>query len=261
MSNQFIIRWNVAAIAVIGLGSFAFRSLSAQQESRSDSSAAHFSIGSAQTMLGIVQFKFGDLNERLATAGLPRVATSVATIGLGADIRSGRALFGGGFQSMLSRDQTETAYRTRMSGGYSLFDVGYAVVSTRRTAVYPVVGVGVTHVSVSIKELGDFNFDDGLHTPARELSMSGTSALAHASLMIEQRFHPSAGVGEFALTARVGIIGNVGTQSWQSDESQVRGGPTAVRGSYLRVAFSKPLHTRRDAALPMAGTLLQTILK
>jgi hypothetical protein len=77
--------------------------------------------------------------------------------------------------------------------------------------------------------------------------MSGTSGLAHASMLIEQRFHQLGGVGEFALTARVGVIGNIGAPSWRSDESQVRGGPAAVRGSYLRIAFSKPLHSRRDA--------------
>jgi hypothetical protein len=237
--------------------------LAAQSETRSDSSApsaARFSLGTIQTMVGYAQFSFADLDSRFAAAQLPKVASSAASIGLGADVRAGRALFGGGFQTLLTRNQTDAAFRTRMSGSYSLFDVGYALVAARRIAIYPLVGVGATHVSVNVRERGDFSFDDGLQRPARELGMSGTAALVHAGILIEQRFKRPSGT-EFALSIRAGLTRSIGTQAWQSDESQVNGGPSGVRGSYLRIGFSRPLASRRDAVLPIAGTVLQTVLR
>ena len=147
-----------------------------------------------------------------------------------------------------------------MSGSYSLFDLGYAVVRTRRLAIYPLIGVGATRVSVNVREVGDFSFDDGLHRPARELGLSGNAALIHTGLLIEQRFRRESG-SEFALSIRAGLTRSIGTQSWQSDESRVNGGPSGVHGSYLRIGFSKPLQSRRDAVLPLAGTVLQTVLR
>jgi hypothetical protein len=238
-------------------------SVAAQSETRTDSSTtsiARFSVGTMQTMVGYAQFSFADLDSRFAAANLPRVASSAASIGIGADVRAGRALFGAGFQSLLTRNQTDAAFRTRMSGSYSLFDIGYALVTAPRIAIYPLVGIGATHVSVNVRERGDFSFDDGLHSPARELGMSGTAALVHTGILIEQRFTRPNGA-EFALSIRAGLTRSIGRQTWQSDESRVNGGPSGVRGSYLRVGFSRPLTSRRDAVLPIAGTVLQTVLR
>jgi hypothetical protein len=237
--------------------------ISAQSAARPDSSApsvARFSIGTMQTMIGYAQFSFAGLDSRFAAAHLPKVASSAGTIGIGADVRAGRALFGGGFQSLLTRKQTDAAFRTRMSGSYSLFDLGYALVAAQRIAIYPLVGVGATHISVNVRERGDFSFDDGLHSPGRELGMSGAAALFHVGVLIEQRFKRPNG-SEFAISIRAGLTRSVGTQAWQSDESRVDGGPSGVRGSYLRIGLSRPLSSRRDAVLPIAGTALQTLLR
>jgi len=264
MSRPPVLRRPVATAAVATLAIIsAHASIAAQSETRADSSApsaVRFSLGTIQTMAGYVQFSFADLDSRFAAAHLPKVASGAGSIGLGADVRAGRALFGGGFQSLLTRSQTDAAFRTRMSGSYSLFDVGYALVAAQRLAIYPLVGVGATRVSVNVRERGDFSFDDGLHSPARELGMSGTAALVHAGILIEQRFKRPNGA-EFALSIRAGLTRSVGTQAWQSDESRVNGGPSGVRGSYLRIGFSRPLANRRDAVLPIAGTVLQTVLR
>src|SRR4051812_4599205 len=173
MSRPTVFRRALAAAALIlTLVMAAQAPVSAQSEARTDSSAwsvSRFSIGTMQTMVGYAQFSFADLDSRFAAAHLPKVASSAGSIGLGADVRVGRALFGGGFQSLLTRNQTDAAFRTRMSGSYSLFDVGYALVAAQRIAIYPLVGIGATHVSVNVRERGDFTFDDGLHSPSREL--------------------------------------------------------------------------------------------
>ena len=128
MSRPSVLRRALTTVAVISAASMAAHApVAAQSETRTDSSAssvARFSVGTMQTMVGYAQFSFADLDSRFAAAHLPKVASSAGSIGIGADVRAGRALFGGGFQSLLTRNQTDAAFRTRMSGSYSLFDVG-----------------------------------------------------------------------------------------------------------------------------------------
>lgn len=236
----------------------------AQSTPVADSSAvparARFSIGSAQTIAGFVRMSSPDLDARLRAAGLPDAARTAGTVGFGADVRGGRLLFGASWQSMLTRNRTDVAYRTRMSGNYALFDVGVAALRTSRLSIYPIAGVGATRLSLSVKERGDFTFDDGLERPGRELSMSGSSGLVHAGVLAERRFVRRGG-SEYALSVRAGVTRSMGAQAWQSDESHVRNGPSGIRGTYVRISFSKPLQSRRDAALPIGATLLQTALR
>jgi hypothetical protein len=247
------------ATALAMLGTM-LASPSVAQNASPDSARARFSIGSAQTIAGMVHVTSSDLDRRLGAAGLPRAAASAATVGFGADLRAGRLLVGASWQSMLTRNQSDASYRTRLSGDYALFDVGFAALQSDAFSIYPMVGVGATRLSLGVKERGDFTFDDGLDRPGREISMSGTSALMHAGVLVQRQFVRKSG-SRFALDVRAGITRSIGSQSWQSDENRVKDGPTGVRGSYVRIGFSKPLRSRRDAALPMAVTVLQTALR
>ena len=248
------------ALAVVSSAAPAKAQTAQGTDSTSTSSKARFSIGSAQTIAGFVRMSSSDLDARLAAAGLPHAASAAGAVGFGADVRGGPLLFGASWQSMLTRNRSDANYRTRMSGNYALFDVGVAALRTSRLSVYPIVGVGATRLSLSVKERGDFAFDDGLVRPGRELSMSGTSGLLHAGVLVERRFMRRSGT-QYALNVRAGITRSMGSQSWQSDESQVRNGPSGIRGSFVRVGFSKPLQSRRDAALPIGATVLQTALR
>ncbi len=232
---------------------------SAQVPPAADSVMPRFTIGSIQTSVGYVQFSFAELDSRFAAAGLPKAASAAATFGLGADVRTGRLLVGAGFQTMISRNQSDAAYRTRMSGSYGLLDLGFAALRTHGLTVYPLGGVGATRLSLNVKERGDFTFDDGLQRPTREMGLSGTTALVHTGLLVEQRFH--ARESEYAVSLRVGFARSVGSQAWRSDDSNVGNGPRGIHGSYMRLVFSKPLHTRRDALLPLAGSLVQAVIR
>ena len=259
MSRLFVAPRPTLVLYALAAASFLLAT-SATAQSDSSSSKPRFTLGSAQTVVGFVRMRSSELDTRLGAAGLPNAATSAATIGFGADVRARRLLLGASWQSMLTRNQSDAAYRTRMAGNYALFDVGVAAVSTRRLSIYPVVGLGASRLSLSVKERGDFTFDDGLGRPGRELSMSGTSGMVHAGLLVEQRFKRRSGA-QYALSVRAGVTRSIGSQSWQSDESHVQDGPSGIRGSYVRVGFSRPLHSRRDAALPIGATLLQTALR
>jgi hypothetical protein len=225
----------------------------------SDSVKPRFTIGSTQMALGYARHDFAALNSRMAAAGLPRVANAAATIGIGADMRMQRLLIGATYQSMLTRNSSDDAFRTRSSGSISIFDLGVAAVKTSRLSVYPLVGVGAAHLTLNVKELGDFSFDDGLASPRREMGMSGSVALAYAGLLVERKF--SRKDSEFAVALRAGMARSFGSQRWDSDESRVTDGPAGMNGSYVRLAMSKPIGRRRDAAVPMAGTLVQALVR
>jgi hypothetical protein len=154
-----------------------------------DSLVPRFTIGATHTIAGAIRFSSGALDSRMAAAGLPLLASSAPTAGLGADIRTGRLMLGGGFQVIIGRDNKDSQHRSRVSGSYTLLDVGLAALRTSAWSAYPIVGVGATSLKINVKETASFSFDDGLARPGRELGMSGTSALVHAGMVVERRFH------------------------------------------------------------------------
>lgn len=224
-----------------------------------DSIKPRFSFGSSQVTAGYIRFAFPELDAKFAAAGLPGVAKSALTAGIAADVRRGRALFGAGYQSLVTRDHRDETYRTRTSGSFSLVDFGYAVVRAGGTSVYPVVGVGLSRLSLSVRERGDFAFDDGLAAPLRAIEMSGTAVVAHTGLIVERRMRRRG--SEFAMNLRVGMTRSLGGQLWMSDESRVNGGPDKVRATYARLSFAKPIRSRRDAVMPIAGAALGSVLR
>jgi hypothetical protein len=230
-----------------------------QTKATGDSLTPRFSIGSTQMITGFVRFRFPELDSRIAAAGLPRVGGSAAGFGLGTDLRMRRLLIGGGFQTLLPRAQSDELYRSRMSGSHTLADLGYALVNNSAWSVYPLGGVGVTHLSLSLSERGEFTFDEGLRRPARKMSLSGTAALLHAGLVIEHRFRR--GDREYAMSLRGGITRSVGRPLWLSEGSTVDDGPSGIRSSYLRVSFSRPIRRRTDGILQLAATALQAVVR
>ena len=229
------------------------------QKPATDTVTPRFTTGSTHFVAGVARFEFADLDARVAAAGLPSVARTAATFGIGTDVRAGRMLFGASFQSLITRDNRSDAYRTRLGGAYTLLDAGVAVVDGDGWSLYPIAGVGLTQLSVNIREMGEFTFDEGLARPSREIGMSGLGASAHAGVIVERRFHR--GDAEYAVAIRGGITRSFGSQRWTSDANKVDDGPSGVRGSYLRLMFSRPLRSRRDAVLPAAGAIAQAALR
>jgi hypothetical protein len=231
----------------------------AQKKSAADTVTPRFTTGSTQIIAGFARFEFADLDARVAAAGLPNVARSAATVGLGTDVRIGRVLLGASFQSLITQDHRNTAYRTRLGGSFTLFDVGATMIDRAGWAVTPLAGLGLTSLSVSLREIGNFTFDEALARPSRELGMSGLGGVTHYGLLIERRFHR--GDAEYALAVRGGMTRSLGLQAWTSDANKVDAGPSGMRGSYLRVMFSRPMRSRRDAVLPTAGFVAQAVLR
>jgi hypothetical protein len=225
----------------------------------SDTTTPRFTTGSTQIGAGYIKFDFADLGDRLAAAGLPRAASGAATIGLNSDIRYGSLLLGVGFQSLITESHSDASYKTSLAGRYMLLDAGLTVLKTRNWSVSPIAGVGATSMSVYVREQGEFTFDEGLARPSRQLGMSGLGAVAHGGVLIERRFQR--GESEYAFALRAGATRGFGSQSWMSDMGKVNEGPRGIRGSYLRLAFSRPMRHRRDVLGTAVGTAAQAVVR
>jgi hypothetical protein len=140
-----------------------------------------------------------------------------------------------------------------------MVDIGVAAVNTKRWSVYPIAGLGATSMSVYVREQGEFTFDEGLARPSRQLGMSGLGALGHAGLLVERRLYRDE--AEYAIALRAGMTRGFGSQAWMSDMGKVSGGPSGLRGAYVRLALSRPMRHRRDAIGTGIGTLAQVAIR
>jgi hypothetical protein len=237
----------------------AARPVMAQVKSPTDTTTPRFTVGSTQVGVGYVKFDFAELDARMAAAGLPRAASAAVTVGVNSDIRYGSLLLGFGFQSLITQQHSDASYRTSLAGRYTMTDVGFAAVNTKGWSVYPLAGIGATTMNVYVREQGDFTFDEGLARPSRQLGMSGLGALGHGGVLIERRMHRRD--AEYAIALRAGVTRGFGSQAWISDMGKVNGGPTGLRGSYVRLTFARPLRHRRDAVGMGIGTAAQAVIR
>jgi hypothetical protein len=231
----------------------------AQKKATNDTTTARFTIGSTQVGAGYIKFDFADLDTRMTAAGLPRAASAAVTLGLNSDIRYGSMLLGIGFQTLVTQQHSDATYKTSLSGRYTMVDIGVAAVNTKRWSVYPIAGLGATSMSVYVREQGEFTFDEGLARPSRQLGMSGLGALGHAGLLVERRLYRDE--AEYAIALRAGMTRGFGSQAWMSDMGKVSGGPSGLRGAYVRLALSRPMRHRRDAIGTGIGTLAQVAIR
>src|SRR3954470_19948562 len=100
---------SIIGAALIAL-SFVPAAAHAQKKSVADTITPRFTIGSTYMSAGSVQLDLADLDSRLAAAGLPGVASSAASVGIGSDVRIGRFMLDAGFQSLITRDHKDAAW-------------------------------------------------------------------------------------------------------------------------------------------------------
>lgn len=244
----------IALALCVGLAVIPFASSRTQQPDASRAARTARVTGLTVTGGGVVTLDVADLNARLARSGLPRIASTAAMVGLRADLRLGRLVVGGGWQTILPRTSASEAHRSRSSGDMATIDAGAIVMRGSRGALYSLAGVGATHLAIRIDRRGDFRFDDGLAHPERGMEITGTTFQYHAGIGAEWR--PTATSG-FMLTARAGLLRGLGSQRWTAGMEEVSGGPNAMRGSYLTVGIARALDRPRNAVLPIAGAVLR----
>ena len=195
----------------------------------------------------------GNLNGALTEAGYPAFDEGVFTVGgfgLGSSVRF---LIGGEGHGLITNEETtaEGTFRTRLSGGYGLFTVGYLAAQGPRWDVYPLVGVGAGGLTMEIVERSSPTFDDVLDEPARSSRLTTGGFLASLGVGADLRFgsphdwrdeddeDDEEGEGGLLLGLRAGWLWSPGDWQWELDElNDVAGGPeTNLTGFYIRVSL------------------------
>lgn len=213
----------------------------AQTTAVPDSSNGAGATVSVRVGAGYTHFNFDDLNSRLAVAGLPKLGSHHATFGIGADVRAKRLILGAGWQSLVTRTANADPYRTMVNGGVGLLDAGVVLVKRGPFIAYPSVGLGGRVVSINVQERGDFSFDDGLSQPRRAVDLAGIAFVYDLGAGAEWRVSRTV---PLAITARAGIVRNIGAEHWYSESGKVHGGPRAARGSYVQLGVATAVPVR-----------------
>lgn len=206
--------------------------------------APHTNAGKGFFSLGWQRLDLGDLNPRLQAAGYPSFSEDFLALGgSGYTVRQ-RVIIGGEGHGLLGPAEitADGEFRTRISGGYGMFNLGYALVSGPRAALFPAVGVGAGGVVLEILDRAAPSFDDLLLNPGRGVRITTGGLLLDTSAgltyrLTERTTRRRGGTGGLAVGVRAGYTFAPFTTQWRTDlGNDVAGGPDVpIQGAYVRV--------------------------
>jgi hypothetical protein len=211
---------------------------------RAQAQASLLGPGAAYIGGGISQLETGALNDRLAANGYPTFGRTAGSPGIGAyRILSNGLMLGIEATGLVMDEKMHDGREVRIGGGYATLGVGYLVPLSRRTRVYPRLGVGGGGLSLVIREKEDtVLFDDVLSNPQPAASHDET-ILTHAGFVVDLggglEFLPSRRGGSPLIGLRVGYLLAASNNDWDNVYQGVAtGGPEAsISGVYLRVVI------------------------
>lgn len=217
--------------------------------------AAQQAGGRGAFQLGYQAPDIDPLNASLVSSGFPAFDDGFLTLGGFGFGRVGDFLIGGEGHGFLPREETtpDGEFRTRLSGGYGMFNLGYMALSNERVDVYPIFGVGGGTLQLDLIERSSPVFGEVLDDPGTSTRLTTEDFLLSAAVGVDYRFgaypHESRrrrdrdddedeGRGGLFLGLRAGWVWAPGDTQWQLDElNEVAGGPTAgPTGFYVRVS-------------------------
>jgi hypothetical protein len=186
--------------------------------------------------LGASQLDLNELNAGLARRGYPTFSSTLPQIGgvmsVGRqDIRLGLEFGGGARPSEVTADGR---YRTELTAGYGMFNVGYQADAGGGFRVHPKLGIGGGGINLTIMDRSPANFDQLLLQPGRSSSLMHGSLLVDGSLGITYELLPEAtsrGLRSLVLGVRAGYTTSVLQGGWMMHRTgDVAGGPDAGWG-------------------------------
>jgi hypothetical protein len=186
-------------------------------------------------MLGGSQLDIAELNARLAAFGYPTFDDQFAQFGFGLAFGRERLLLGFELAGLVrpSAVTEDNRFRTRVSGGYGLFNIGYDAFRDGGFAIQPKLGVGGGAVMLNITDRDAPTFDQVLAQPGRGVELRTGSLLVDGSIAVTYRFGPRLarrGARSLLLGARAGYTQSVLRGEWMREATDAPGGPTAGWG-------------------------------
>jgi len=229
----------------------------AQEKSTADSSA-RWTVGATQFRAGGLRLGLGSLNTDLARNGRPVFSNTIPSFGISTYARKGRVLFGASADGSLPRRGAQGGWVTKLAAGSATLDGGLALIDASRTFVYTMLSVGVRSTSLHFERDGDFTYSEGLQDPARGVDLASKGGIAQIGISAERRFEARR-LGRFALAAQTGWVKPFGSAATFAGENRVRQTPDQTAGSYIRLAFSKPIAKRGRVMDTLGAALLSTL--
>ncbi|MCJ7612676.1 MAG: hypothetical protein MUP19_10480 [Candidatus Aminicenantes bacterium] len=146
--------------------------------------------------LGLSRVDRGDLQARLDRTGLgyPLQPRDYLALGGGGLFCGRRLVIGGEGLALISSDRVGGGIRTSLTGGFGVFQVGYALVNTENWTIYPLLGFGGGAFTwiIQREEIPD-SFEDVIWNPETGSSLLNASFLLQAALGVNHwiRLHSS----------------------------------------------------------------------
>ena len=102
-------------------------------------------------LVGVQHLDLDDLNDRLAAHSYPALPGSMLSLGGGGWAVRGRLMVGGEGHALIGSAKTTSdgTYKSRLTAGYGMLDLGYSVYDRDRFEIYPMLGdIGPSGVEV-----------------------------------------------------------------------------------------------------------------
>lgn len=142
----------------------------------------------------------------------------------------GNFLFGISGQAIIGQDESHGEIRTEVSGGMGFLNFGYAVVSQDKIKLFPMLGIGVGGMELSISEVSEFTLSEIIEDPGREITLNVGNFMLDFSLGLD--YIPSMQISEngkegggFKTGIRIGYILGFNNDKWEYGGGEVRGAP------------------------------------
>lgn len=198
--------------------------------------------GGGYFMIGMSTLDINKLNSRLAEHGYPKFSDNFISIGGGGRGIINKIIIGGEGQALVVGEETATvgtaSYKTQLTAGYGLFNIGYLAFSKNGLNVYPMLGLGGGGISFKIAEDSKPTFNEILDNPNRSVVLNYGGFIMSVSLGVDYLLkmqQSEKGAGGFILGIQVGYMLAPFTHDWMMDSTDISGGPDiGFNGPYVR---------------------------
>lgn len=223
------------------------------QQAPSDSGQA-WDSGSVALRVGTAHLGISELNQLMARNGRGSLPSDVATIGFTAHRRLGRFVLAGEADWALPRSRSDNGMRSALSQQSFSVGVGLVIVEVGGISIFPVGSVGLRRAALSMQEIGDFTFDEGLANPGRGVEMSSLGGIARTGLTAERRF-AFGRTGPFSISVEGGVARPFGGTWTTAGENRVTAVPGEKSGSFFRLGIGRPLGKGTDFGGRLGGLI------
>lgn len=194
-------------------------------------------------LIGGMSLDMDGLNRSLGAQGFGDLEGETLSIGAGGHVLFGRWVLGAEGFGLFPREAEAAGgdWIARVSGGGGVVNTGYAVLRTRQTSVYPMLGLGAGALTLELSESGTPTFDQVLADPRRGSTLNRVLMIVQPAVGLDH-FVPAGEVdGMLAgvlLGVRIGYTFTPLTSDWYLDTARLAGSPEqGMEGAFIRIVI------------------------